>query len=47
MTKNQKDTKARHGYQPTWDLQRQKQESMAEGFYDEYESNIEIQEEEQ
>jgi len=44
--KEQKDSKARYGYQPTWSLQRQKQESIAEEFYDDYESDMEIQEEE-
>lgn len=40
---NQTDHKAEYGYRPTWDLQRQKQESVAEGFYDEYESEMEIE----
>ena len=30
---NQNDTKARFGYQPTWDKQREKQEEVAENYY--------------
>lgn len=39
MSGNKTDHRAEHGYQPSWRLQRKKQEAMAEGFYDDYESD--------
>jgi len=43
MTKTEHDPKAQYGYAPNWRRQRKKQEAMAEGFYDDYESNMETE----